>query len=89
MCRSCISKDHAPIRGVEQPNNAQIDLLQQPNVVEYEQPNIVDNNVDLQVINQHDVGMELEEEQTSSKQARTVPEWLINTLCIANSHSLL
>ena len=44
-----------------------------------EQPNIVDN-VDLQDINQHDVNMELEEEQTSSKQVRSVPKLLINTL---------
>ena len=78
MCRSCISKDHAPIRGVEQPNNAQIDLLQQPNVGENEQPNIVDKNAELQVINQYDVDMELEEEQgSSSEQARMVPKWLI------------
>ena len=53
---------YAPNRDVEQPNNAQIDLLQQPNVVENKQPNIVDNNVDLQFINPHDVIMELEEE---------------------------
>ena len=42
-------------------------------MVENEQANIVDNNDDLQVINQHDVDMELEGEQASSKQARTVP----------------
>ena len=57
---------YAPNRDVEQPNNAQIDLLQQPNVVENEQPNIVDNNADLQVINPQDLDVELEEEQASS-----------------------
>ena len=66
-------QQHAPNRDLEQPNDAQIDLLQQANVVEIEQPNIIDNKADLQVINQHDVDMELEEEQASSKQARTVP----------------
>ena len=49
-------------------------------MVEYEQPNIVDSNVDLQVINQDNVDMELEEEQASSKEARTVPKWLIYTI---------
>ena len=54
--------------------------MQQPNVVETEHPNIDDNNADLQVIKQHDVYMELEEGQASSKQAKTVPKCLINTL---------
>ena len=57
-------------------------------MVENEQLIIVDNNADLQVINQHDVDTELEKEQASSVQARTVPEWLINTLMEANSHFL-
>ena len=42
-------------------------------MIENEQPNIIDNNADLQVINPHDVNIMLEEEQASSKQARTVP----------------
>ena len=33
---------------------------------------IDDNNIDLHVIDQHDVEMELEEEQTSSKQTKIV-----------------
>ena len=49
-------------------------------MVENEQPNIVDNNAHLQVINQHDVDMELEEDQASSKKTRTILKWLINTL---------
>ena len=53
---------HAPNKDVELPNNAQIDLQQRSNVVINEQPNIVDNNADLQAINQHDVDTELEEE---------------------------
>ena len=59
-------QQHAPKRDVEQPNNKQIDLLQQSNVVENEQPNIDDNNADLQVINPQDLDVELEEEQASS-----------------------
>ena len=45
-----------------------------------EQENIVDNNDDLQVINQHDVDKELEEEQASFKQAIIVPKWLITII---------
>ena len=41
---------------------------------------IDDNNIDLHVIDQHDVEMELEEEQTSSQQARTIPKWLITLM---------
>ena len=41
-------------------------------MVENEQPNIADNNADLQFINQHDVDMESEKEQASSKKARTI-----------------
>ena len=39
---------HAPNRDVKLPNNAQIDPLQQLTIVEHEQPNIKDNNADLQ-----------------------------------------
>ena len=49
-------------------------------MVENEQANIVDNNDDLQVINQHDVDMDLEEEQAYFKQAIIVPKWLITTI---------
>ena len=49
-------------------------------MVENEQANIVDNNDDLQVINQHDVDMDLEEEQAYFKQAIIVPKWLIITI---------
>ena len=54
---------------------------------ENEQQNIVDTNADLQVINEHDVDMELEEEQASSKQARTALKWR-TPLWTANSHFL-
>ena len=79
-----LHEQHAPNRDVEQPNNAQIENehpnIVDDNVVENEQPNIVNDNADLQVISPHDLDMELEEEQNSSQQARTVPKWLINTL---------
>ena len=39
-------QQHAPNRDVVPPNNEQINLLQQPNAVENEQPNIADNNAD-------------------------------------------
>ena len=63
-------QQRASNRDVEQLNNSQIDLLQQPNIVEN----------DLQFINQHDVDMESEKERASSKKARTVAKWRINIL---------
>ena len=83
-----LHEQHAPNRDVEQPNNAQIENEQpnivDDNVVENEQPNIAGDNADLQIINQHDVNMELEGEQASSKSlyGRLTP------LCTVSSHFL-
>ena len=52
-------QQHAPNKDLELPSYTQIDRLQQPNVVENEQPNIVDDNADLQVISPHDLRHEI------------------------------
>ena len=71
-----VQPNNAPNRNVVQPNNPMwLKMSNQTLLI-------------IILINQHDVDMELQEEQASCKQARRVPKWLIKSLIDNNAHLL-